>query len=130
MASKALETHARGRKDPKESSDREADWGRKKKQGKRSDGSLWEKISTWFGYKLHLVVDSHYELPVGFQLTRASVSDSPQLLPLVQGLKKRHPQIVERTEQLSADRGYDSGKNNQKLWKDYGIKPVIDIRGL
>ncbi|MGH9341693.1 MAG: hypothetical protein ACRD1R_19435 [Acidobacteriota bacterium] len=33
LDSKALETHARGRKDPKESSDREADWGRKKKQG-------------------------------------------------------------------------------------------------
>ncbi|MGH9341692.1 MAG: transposase [Acidobacteriota bacterium] len=76
------------------------------------------------------MVDSRYELPVGFQLTRSSVSDSPQLLPLVQGLKERHPQIVERAVQLSADRGYDSGKNNQRLWKDCGIKPVIDIRGL
>ncbi|MGH9340054.1 MAG: hypothetical protein ACRD1R_10810 [Acidobacteriota bacterium] len=37
---------------------------------------------------------------------------------------------MERAEQLSADRGYDSGENNQKLWQDYGIKPVIDIRGL
>ncbi len=98
--SKALESHARGRKDPGDNSDPEADWGSKKKQVKRSAGSLWEKVSTWFGYKLHLVVDSHYELPVGFQFTRASVSDSPELLPLVQDLKERQAEIVERAVQL------------------------------
>ncbi|MDA2925331.1 transposase [Acidobacteria bacterium AH-259-L09] len=126
--SKALESHARGRKDPKESSDPEADWGSKKKRVKRSDGSLWEKVTSWFGYKLHLVVDSHYELPVGFKITRASASDSPELLPLMQDLKKRHAEIVERAIRLSADRGYDSGDNNAKLWKDFGIKPIIDNR--
>lgn len=128
--SKALESHARGRKNPQESSDPEADWGKKKKQGQRSDGSLWEKVSSWFGYKLHLVVDSRYELPVGYKVTRASVSDTGELLPLVEDLEKRHEKIVERALRLSADRGYDSGKNNEKLWKEFGIKPIIDSRKL
>lgn len=28
----------------------------------------------WFGYRLHLVVDADYELPVAFKLTKASRS--------------------------------------------------------
>ncbi len=69
--SKALQSHARGRKDPAESSDPEADWGVKKKRGRRADGTLWEKITSWFGYKLHLLVDSEYELPLAGKVTRA-----------------------------------------------------------
>ncbi len=63
--SKKIESHAGAKKDSQESSDPDADWGRKSYKGKRADGSLWEKITSWFGYKLHLVVDSTYELPVG-----------------------------------------------------------------
>ena len=51
--SKKIESHAR-EKDSRESSDPDADWGRKTYKGKRADGSLWEKITSWFGYKLHL----------------------------------------------------------------------------
>ena len=40
--SKALQSHARERKDPAESSDPEADWGVKKKRGRRADGTLLE----------------------------------------------------------------------------------------
>lgn len=32
------------------------------------DGTLWKKIVKWFGYKLHLIVDATYELPVMFSL--------------------------------------------------------------
>jgi len=27
-------------------------------------------MKRWFGYKLHLVVDTDYELPVGYRVTR------------------------------------------------------------
>jgi len=60
----SLPTHARVRMDPSESGDPDADWDRKTKRGERSDGTLWEKLSKWFGYKLHLLIDSHYELPL------------------------------------------------------------------
>ncbi len=126
--SKALASHARGRKDAAASSDAEADWGVKKKRGRRADGSLWEKMTSWFGYKLHLLVDSDYELPLAFKLTRASVADSGQLLPLLNHLQQRHPDLLKQAHDLSADKGYDSQANNRKLWRDHAIKPLIDIR--
>jgi len=46
--------------------DTDADFGKKVYRGKREDGTMWEKVVSWFGYRLHLVVDSKYELPVAF----------------------------------------------------------------
>ncbi|MDQ0415592.1 transposase [Mesobacillus stamsii] len=46
--------------------DLDADYGRKDYRGVHKDGRPWEKIVKWFGYKLHLVVDATYELPVTF----------------------------------------------------------------
>ena len=43
--------------------DNDADWGTKRYRGTRADGSTWEKVIRWFGFKLHLLVDSAYELP-------------------------------------------------------------------
>lgn len=126
--SKEIKTHARSRKDPVESADPEADWGKKVKSGVREDGSLWEKVHKWFGYKLHLLVDSRYELPLGWKLAKASSSDSPELIPLVEDLKGRHPDRIRTAKTLSADRGYDSASNNAWLWDECGIKPLIDIR--
>jgi hypothetical protein len=127
---KAVQSHARGRRDPAQSSDPDANWGVKTKKGRRKDGTQWEKVTRWFGYKLHLLVDSHYELPLGWKLTRASVSDTQQLIPLVKDLRRRQPDRIEVAEQLSADRGYDSGRNNAWLWDEVGIKPLIDSRML
>lgn len=90
---KALQTYAQGRKDPSQSSDPEADWGAKTYEGVREDGTAWKKVTYWFGYKLHLLVDSHYELPVAFTLTEASRNDSPELLPLVEKTAQAHPVI-------------------------------------
>jgi hypothetical protein len=126
--SKAVDSHARGRRDPAQSSDPDADWGVKQQRGRREDGTPGEKVSGWFGYKLHLLVDSRYELPLGWKLMRASVSDTEQLIPLVNDLRRRQPDRIEVAEQLSADRGYDSGLNNAWLWDEVGIKPLIDNR--
>lgn len=128
--SKEINTYARSRKEPAQSSDPTADWGKKKKIGVRADGTLWEKFHKWFGYKLHLLVDSHYELPLAWKLTRASRSDSPELIALVKDLKQRRPDRIREAEDLSADKGYDSEKNNSWLWDECGIKPLIDIRSM
>jgi hypothetical protein len=108
--------------------DVDADWGKKTYHGQREDGTLWEKVVKWFGYKIHLLVDTKYEMPLGYRVTKASVSDSPQLLPLVGDLKQKHPQIYEDIENLSGDKGYDSEENCRQLYDKHGIKPVIDIR--
>ncbi len=44
--------------------DTDADWGKKTYKGTRKDGTTWEKVKKWFGYKLHLLVDSVYEMPL------------------------------------------------------------------
>jgi hypothetical protein len=108
--------------------DRDADWGKKSYRGQREDGSLWEKVVKWFGYKIHLIVDTTYEMPIGYRVTRASESDTKQLLPMVNEVKQKHPKIYKDMDRLAADKGYDSEENCRQLYDEHGIKPVIDIR--
>lgn len=133
---KAIDTHARPReKDEKKLSpdgrrDTDADFGKKVYRGQREDGTLWEKVVTWFGYKLHLLVDADYELPVAFEVTKASSPEAPEAHSLLDKVEKTHQDILERCEHFMADRGYDDGKLIKKLWDDYTIKPIIDIRNM
>lgn len=69
-------------------------------------------------------------MPLAYALDVASSSDTENLLPLVEDLQSNHRDIYENIEQLSADRGYDSAKNNAELYDDHNIKPVIDSRRL
>ena len=128
--SKAIDSHGRPTKEQKKDGRRETDanWGVKSYRGVHKDGTVWEKIKRWFGYKLHLIVDADYELPVAYKLTKASTSDCPELLPLVAQLDQRHPDLLAETDFLSGDKGYDSKKNNSEIFDTYGIKPIIDIR--
>ncbi len=131
--SKKLESYGNGNKDKGAKKgkdgrrDVDADWGIKKIRQEK-EGKVWEKISSWFGYKVHLIVDSKHELPISYKVTRASRSDSPELLKMVEELENKHEEIVKRARRLRGDRGYDSKENNAKLWDDYRIKPIIDIR--
>jgi hypothetical protein len=108
--------------------DTDADWGKKAYHGKREDGTLWEKVVTWFGYKIHLLVDTKYEMPIGYAVTRASASDTKHLLPLVEEVKKKHLEIYRGIDKAAADKGYDSEENCRRLYDEHGMKPVIDIR--
>lgn len=108
--------------------DTDADWGKKTYRGERQDGSLWEKVVKWFGYKIHLLVDTKYELPIGCLVTRARESDTKQLLPLVKEVKEKHLQIYRDMDTAATDKGYDSEQNCRLLYDEHGIKPVIDIR--
>ncbi|MEW5806156.1 MAG: transposase [Acidobacteriota bacterium] len=124
--SKKIESYACGKKNPEESSDPEADWGHKTYRGKRADGSVWEKVLSWFGYKLHLLVDTTYELPVGYRVTKATRGDIDEMLPMVEEAQEKH--FGEGMETLAGDKAYDSGPHEEILYDRYGIKPVIDIR--
>lgn len=133
---KALASFARGRKrqtdkgKPDGRRELDADWGQKTLRGEREGGSTWEKVVRWFGFKLHLVVDALYELPVTFKVTRASASEIKQGHRLIDQMAEHTPTILKRCEYWLADRGYDDGKLHTKLWEEHGIKPVIDIRNL
>jgi hypothetical protein len=106
----------------------DAGWGVKRYCGQREDGSLWERVVKWFGYKVHLIVDVVYEMPLGWEVTRASVSDTTRLLPMMEELARKRAWVLERAEDMSGDRGYDSTENNRELQDQWRIKPIIDIR--
>jgi hypothetical protein len=130
---KAIQSHARGKRKKNDMTqdgrrDVDADWGKKVYKGQREDGTLWEKVKSWFGYKMHLVVDAKYELPVSYEVTKASVSEMPMAHQLLGKIKEEHKDIVERCKYWLGDRGLDDGKMIKRLWDEYKIKPVIDIR--
>lgn len=136
--SKAINSLARGKKrnvkgNSKKTdrrSDSDSDFGKKNYKGQKEDGSLWEKVVTWFGYKLHLIVDAVYEMPVNFTVTKASASDITEGHKLIDKLTHQHSDIIDTCEILTADRGYDDSKLLVKLWEEHEIKPVIDNRNM
>lgn len=133
--SKAIDSLANGKKkdgNQEEDGRREldADFGKKTYKGERKDGTLWEKVKSWFGFKLHLIVDANYELPVAFSVTKASVADIKGGKELLDDLCEKHPELVDNAERFSGDRGYDDTELNKELWDKHGIKPVIDIRNM
>jgi len=109
-------------------SDNDADWGVKEYKGKRADGSMWKKVKSWFGYRIHILVDAVYELPLAFEITKASKNEGKVVDKLFEQLDKDHPDIVETCEYGTGDKGYDSEERIKSLWDNYKIKPVIDIR--
>ncbi len=108
----------------------DANWGVKSYVINKKDGSVERKNKSWYGFKIHTVVDSTYELPLAFSLTKASEAEQPEALNLLEKLEEDQPYILKRAEYLTADRGYDGGKLHCRLWDTHNIKPIIDIRNL
>jgi len=131
--SKAINSHA-GKPSKKTKTDGrrdvDANYGAKTYKGKRKDGTLWEQVKSWFGYKLHIIIDADYEIPIAYKITKASEPDTNQLLPMVEKLKELQSEIINRAKMMFGDKGYDSEDNNKELWDNYKIKPLIDIRNM
>ncbi len=111
-----------------ETSDPDARWGKKTSTGRRDSGGAWKNVSKWFGYQLHLIVDTNYELPVAFEVKPASASEITHLLPMVETLTTKHPGIIDCCQSLAADKGLHSGPVNQRLWDEFAIRPIIDSK--
>ena len=122
----ALRTWARGRKNPADSADPQADWGRKTRRWTDKEGKLREEVTKWFGYKGHLLVDTRYELPLARRVTKASRPDSEKLMEMIKEFKKRHPEMNPST--LSADKAYDDGDPTKEIWEEQKIRPVFALR--
>ncbi len=117
------------RKKPDGRSETEARKGVKTYRGKREDGSTWEKVVTCFGFKIHLLVDAVYELPVAFKVTDAAASDISEGKKLIEGLLKKRPKVMETAKYLMADKGYDDTELIETLTEE-GVKAVIDKRDM
>ena len=129
---KAVGSNSTGQRDRKtgEASDPEADWGKHEFSGVGSNAKAWTKIKTWFGYGLHVIADTKYEIPACLSVTRASVSEVAEMERMAEGLFTQSPELAKRCRYLSADRGLDNGALKKKLWDGYRISPIIDSREL
>jgi hypothetical protein len=106
----------------------DADRGVKTYQCKRRDGSTWESVKSWFGFKLHLIVDADYDLPLDYRVTKASASDITVGRDMIDEITSDRPQVLENAEFLLGDKAFDDTTLIKKLWYGHSIKPVIDIR--
>lgn len=130
---KAIPSFANGKNKNEEKDgrrDTDADYGVKEYRGKREDGTMWGKVTKWFGYKLHLIIDPNYEIPVAYSVTKASVPDINEAHHLLDEIEENQSYILENAESMQADKGYDDTKLHVSLWDGYKIKPVIDIRNM
>ena len=118
---KAISSHATGSKNKKtgKTSDPDADWGKHETKGVSKDGKPWQKIKTWFGYSLHLIADTAYEIPVAFSIQPASRSESKELAVQLDTLFTETPELGERCQGFTADRGLDSTALKQDLWDQH-----------
>jgi hypothetical protein len=123
----SLSRHANKNKQKDGRRDTTADYGVKKYKGIDKNGKEWEKQKSWYGYKVHILADVKYEIPVSFFVTKASESDMKNLLPLLKELSLNNPEVLSRGQTLVADRGYDSEENIMGLINEYEISPLIGI---
>ena len=90
------------------------------KKGKKRD------LYWWFGYKLHLVVDAVYELPISFVTTPANEADTSQVKVLME--KAVPGECTPKPEAVIMDKGYDSQANYRLVFREYQAAPIIPIR--
>ncbi len=83
------------------------------------------KMKHYFGYKLHIVADTEYELPIAANLTTASIHDvrvaSRVLSQARYAYSKFHPKHV------ICDAGYSSDKLRKHIKRQYRAEPIIKV---
>ena len=126
---KAIQSFATGisQKDSGNRGERDADWCRKTYTTTKRDGEKITKTKKWFGFRLHLISDASYELPVDFEVTKASNSEVKETQKMLENMREKYSGKIDRCEYFLADRGYDSADLIQWLTTE-GISPIIDIR--
>jgi hypothetical protein len=87
------------------------------------EGSIY-KVWKW-GYKLHLLVDTTWELPIACEITLARESDVTHLIPLINKARQRFTWF--KPWHIVADKGYDAGYNYKAIY-DIGSIPVIKMK--
>ncbi len=83
------------------------------------------KQEPYFGYKVHMLSDVNYGVPITYRLQPANINDTKELQPVYDKASARHTWL--QPEYFVADRGYDAMTHHKYLVaKD--IKPIIHIR--
>ena len=117
------------RKIPDGRSEVDARKGVKTYRGVREDQTAWEKVVTCFGFKIHLLVDAVYELPIAYEVTDAAASDITEGKKMLEDLKNSRSEVLETCQHFMGDKGYDDTILINWL-KSEGVKAVIDKRSM
>ena len=99
--------------------DLDARWGHKTSTRTKKGE---EKVEWTFGYKVHLICDATFGVPLSYKILPANASDSRQLPGLVNQLLKEQKWV--EPQWLLGDKAYDSNR----IWKfldDQLIDPII-----
>ena len=98
-------------------SDPEASWTAKNSARAKENGKEW-----YWGYKLHMMVDAKYGIPLAQLVTTAKRNDSPLLPAVVEKARETFPWL--QLKAVMADRGYDASSNHHYLHGE-GVLPII-----
>jgi transposase len=98
---------------PRTYSDSDAQWGHKSKD------------YAFFGYKVHLIVDTKSQLPLEVIVTPGNDADSPYAIPLLKGAREKHPD--NKILSNSLDASYDAYENYRFPIEDMGVSPIIAL---
>lgn len=101
----------------KHKSDKDAGWVIK--------GDTNGKRKFVWGYKMHLMVDTTYEIPITANITKGNINDVRQATPLLSQARlinsKFHP------EYIICDAGYCSQHLRQVIKRQWGAEPIIKV---
>ena len=128
---KAIQSYARriSEKNSGNRGERDANWCQKNYTTTKPDGEKVIKTKKWFGFRLHLLSDITYELPIDYEVTKASNSEVKETEKLLDFIKEKYPEKLEKCRYFLADKGYDSTELIEWLTTE-GTAPVIDIRNM
>jgi transposase len=127
LAVDATAVRADSNEEKKQKSDPDARWSRRPKR-QRIGREEEEYLQAWFGYSVHLVVDCASELPVAYRVTPANVNETVLFRPMLRQLEARHPEVLQTTEAVIADAGYDSRENCEHVLRELEALPIIKMR--
>jgi len=98
-------------------SDKDATWGAK------MDTACKKKF--YFGYKLHLLADTHYEIPIAANVTNASIHDSRVASRVLSNARYTYSRFY--PQYVIADAGYSSQKLRRLIKCQYRGEPIIKV---
>ena len=78
---------------------------------------------TW-GYKVHILCDTTYELPMVVKVTAGNVGDVTQAGPLLQQARYTYSKFD--PDYVICDAGYSSDPLRRLIHRQYGAEPIID----
>jgi hypothetical protein len=119
VAVDATPVHSHSNPDnPKTISDPQAGWVYK--EGNERKRWVW-------GYRLHLLVDANYELPIAKETTVYNEAENAVVVPLLNKAKSEFPWF--KPQAVICDKGYDSSAIYEAIVKELDADPIINIRG-